>query len=88
MHSGMIGNKATNKSYSSKDWCYEKFESIVGEYPEFEEKVEKEIEDNKSILKKYKILRYLVFPIVLVLIIIDESYIRIKDCVKKIDKSE
>jgi len=88
MYTKIIENKAVNKSYGLKDWCYEKFESIVGEYPEVEEKVEKESEDNTPILKKYKLLRYLVFPVVLVLIILDESYIRIRDYVKKIDESE
>lgn len=55
----------------------------IGGLPEFEKRV---VEDEeivkpvkKSFIKRNKLLKYSVFPIVLLLIIIDESYIRIKD---------
>lgn len=83
----------TEKEVKSKDlkkWWLNQFESIVGEFPEIEKPIK---EDNhklneKPFLKKHKTLRYSVFPFVLILIIIDESYIRIKNFIKKIDESE
>ena len=89
MHTAIVDTKKVVKSNVLKEWCVDKFENIVGQFPEYEEKkTEFIIEENKPLLKKYKTLRYMVFPIVFILIIIDESYIRIKECVKKIDKSE
>ena len=78
------------KSNDFKKWCINQFETIVGEFPEVEKQKEEETikTKEKPILKKYKTLRYLVFPVVLILIIIDESYIRLKNYIKKIDESE
>ena len=55
----------------------------VGELPEYE-KATLETETmkgnkRKSILKQYKLLRYILFPIAILLITFDEIYLRIKD---------
>ncbi len=55
----------------------------VGELPEYEktplETDTMKENKRKSILKKYKSLRYFLFPIAILLITFDEIYIRIKD---------
>ena len=80
------------KSNDFKKWCISQFESIFGEFPEVEIKNEEKqdviLTKEKPLLKKHKSLRYFVFPVVLILIIIDEIYIRIKDYIKKIDISD
>jgi hypothetical protein len=92
MYYDIIDTKKKIKPNDFKNWCINQFESIVGEFPEIEKQKESRDENleikEKPLLKKYKTLRYIVFPIVLVLIIIDEIYIRIKDSIKKIDESE
>lgn len=92
MHTEAIYQSIKKKSASPKEWFIDHFESVVGEFPEIEEKKESEIinykQKNNSLLKKHKSLRYIVLPVVFVLIIIDESYLRIRECVKNIDKSE
>jgi len=92
MYYDIIDTDQDLKSNDLKKWCLSQFESIVGEFPEVE-KPKEEKQDHiqtkqKSLLKKHKSLRYFVFPIVLILIIIDEIYLRIKDYIKKIDLSE
>jgi hypothetical protein len=55
----------------------------IGGLPEFEKNnTENEVAAKtvkKSFIKRNKILKFSVFPLVLLLIIIDESYIRIKE---------
>lgn len=86
----IVDTESEVKSNRLNNWCVNKLESIVGQFPEFEKSKTEEIEltKEKPILKKYKLLRYSIFPIVLILIIIDESYIRIKELIKNIDESE
>jgi hypothetical protein len=55
----------------------------IGKLPEFEKNISEEevmIKPvKKNIIRTNKILKYSIFPFVMILIIIDESYIRIKD---------
>lgn len=92
MYYDLIDTEKETKSNNIKNWCINQFEKIVGEFPEIEIAKDKnenfELQENKSLLKKHKSLRYFIFPIVFILIIIDESYIRIKDFLLKIDESE
>jgi hypothetical protein len=89
MYCDVVNTKKEIKSNFFEKWCVNQFETIVGDFPDVE--VKEEIEDTevveKPLLKRYKTVRYFIFPVVLILIIIDESYIRIKDFVKNIDKS-
>jgi hypothetical protein len=86
----IVDTESEVKSNRLNNWYINKLESIVGQFPEFEKPKTEEIifVKEKPILKKYKLLRYSIFPIVLILIIIDESYIRIKELIKNIDESE
>jgi hypothetical protein len=91
MYFDLIDTEKEIKSNNLKNWFINQFEKIVGEFPEIETKDQNEDilkKENKSLLKKHKTLRYLIFPFVFILIIIDESYIRIKESLLKIDESE
>ncbi len=90
MYYDIIETEEEIKSSKFKNWCIEQFEKMVGEFPEIEKPIEKETSEKKEkrLLKKHRILRYSIFPIVFILIIIDESYLRIRDSIKKIDESE
>lgn len=92
MYFDLIDTEKEIKSNNLKNWCINQFEKIFGEFPEIET-TNNQNEDflkkeNKSLLKKHKSLRYIIFPIVFILIVIDESYIRIKESLLKIDESE
>lgn len=86
----IVDTESEVKSNKLNNWFISKLESIVGQFPEYEKpKAEEiELEKDKPILKKNKLLRYSIFPIVLILIIIDESYIRIKEYIKNIGETE
>jgi hypothetical protein len=90
MYYDIVDTESEVKSNRFKNWCVDKFESVVGQFPEFEKSKTEEVViiKEKPLFKKYKVLRYSIFPIVFILIFIDESYIRIRDLIKNIDKSE
>jgi hypothetical protein len=79
--------KEENKSWGLITFIQHKILMLItnqiGGLPEFEKRVVEDEEKvkpvKKSFIKRNKLLKYSVFPIVLLLIIIDESYIRIKD---------
>lgn len=90
MNYNMNNTQTAINTDKTKKWYIQKFESIFGDFPEVEIQNETEIRSLKktSLLKNHKILRYSIFPVVLVLIILDEIYIRLKDTLKKIDESD